>query len=78
MNNAPYFATILSTFLGSLKALLKFADVKPYTELIAVLSALAIDLHFFLSSSPSNPERISIIICEEPSLIISKYSIALL
>ena len=41
INNAPRLATILSLFLTSLNGLSKFADVKPYTELIAVFKALA-------------------------------------
>jgi len=41
INKAPRFATILSTLRGSLNAFWKCAEVRPYTELIAVFNAPA-------------------------------------
>ena len=69
MNNAPYFATILSTFFGSLSLLSNLAEVKPYTELIAVLRAFATALALAFTSSGLTPSNISSII--GPSLLIA-------
>ena len=41
INNAPYFAMILSTFLGCLNLLSNFALVIPYTILITIFKAYA-------------------------------------
>ena len=59
MNSAPLRATMLFLFRTSLNGLSKFADVRPYTELIAILSAcarsLAVDSSFrYGTSFPPN------------------------